>query len=56
MPVTGNGQKLDISVRGGNGYGNGAQFTTAEVYASNGVIHVINGVLMPKPEPARSGR
>ena len=56
MRVTVNGQKLDITVRGGNGHGNGAQVITADVMASNGVIHVINGVLMPKPEPAMSGR
>ncbi len=55
-PATVNGQKLDITVRGGNVYVNGAQVITADVVASNGVIHVINGVLMPKPEPAMSGR
>jgi len=56
MPVTVNGQKLDIKVRGGNVYVNGAQVTTADVYASNGVIHVIDGVLLPKPAPAMSAR
>jgi len=56
MPATVNGQKLDIKVRGGNVYVNGAQVTTADVSASNGVIHVIDGVLMPKAEPAMSSR
>lgn len=56
MPVTVNGQKLDITLRGGNVYVNGAQVTTADVYASNGVIHVIDGVVLPKAEPAMSGR
>jgi uncharacterized surface protein with fasciclin (FAS1) repeats len=56
MPVTVNGQKLDIKVRGGNVYVNGAQVTTADVNASNGVIHVIDGVLMPKAVPALSAR
>jgi len=56
MPVTVNGQKLDIKVRGGNVYVNGAQVTTADVYASNGVIHVIDGVLLPKAAPAMSAR
>ena len=56
MPATVNGQKLDIKVRGGNVYVNGAQVTTADVSASNGVIHVIDGVLMPKAEPALSSR
>ena len=55
-PVTVNGQKLDIAVRGGKVYVNGAQVITADVYASNGVIHVIDGVLLPKAEPAMSGR
>ena len=55
-PVTLNGQKLDIAVRGGKVYVNGAQVITADVYASNGVIHVIDGVLLPKAEPAMSGR
>ena len=35
---------------------NGAQVTTADVYASNGVIHIIDGVLLPQGEPAMSGR
>ncbi len=56
MPATVNGQKLDIKVRGGNVYVNGAQVTTADVTASNGVIHVIDGVLMPRAEPAMSSR
>ena len=56
MPATVNGQKLDIKVRGGNVYVNGAQVTTADVSASNGVIHVIDGVLMPRAEPAMSSR
>ena len=56
MPVTVNGQKLDITIRGGNVFVNGAEVITADVMASNGVIHVINGVLMPKPEPAMSSR
>ncbi len=55
-PATINGQKLDITVSAGNVYVNGAQVTMADVQASNGVIHVINGVLLPKPQPALSGR
>jgi uncharacterized surface protein with fasciclin (FAS1) repeats len=55
-PTTVNGQKLDVVVRDGKVYVNGAHVTTADVYASNGVIHVIDGVLLPKTEPAMSGR
>lgn len=55
-PATINGQELDITVRAGNVYVNGAQVTMADVQASNGVIHVIDGVVLPKSEPAMSGR
>jgi uncharacterized surface protein with fasciclin (FAS1) repeats len=55
-PATANGQKLDITVRSGKVYVNGAQVIIADVQASNGVIHVIDGVLLPKPEPAMAGR
>ena len=55
-PTTINGQKLDIEVRGGKVFVNNAQVTTADVAASNGVIHVIDGVLLPAAEPAMSSR
>lgn len=55
-PATINGQALDIVVRGGKVYVNGAQVITADLVASNGVIHVIEGVLMPKPAAAPAGR
>ena len=51
-PKTVNGQSLDVQVRGGKVYVNGAQVTTADVAASNGVIHVIDTVLMPAATPA----
>ncbi|HEY4734976.1 MAG TPA: fasciclin domain-containing protein [Gemmatimonadaceae bacterium] len=53
-PVTANGQELEITVRGGRVFVNNAQVVTSGIMASNGVIHVINGILMPKPEPAMS--
>ena len=53
-PKTVNGQSLDVQVRGGKVYVNGAQVTTADVAASNGVIHVIDTVLMPAA-PAPTG-
>ena len=55
-PTTVNGEKLDIEVRNGKVFVNQAQVTTSDVAASNGVIHVIDGVLMPTPQPAMSGR
>lgn len=46
-PKTLNGQALDIKVREGKVYVNGAQVTTADIQASNGVIHVIDAVVLP---------
>jgi transforming growth factor-beta-induced protein len=42
-----NGQSVDISVREGSVFVNEARVTTADVEASNGVIHVIDSVLVP---------
>ena len=53
MPATVNGQPLSITVRAGKVYVNGAQVVIADVPASNGVIHVIDAVLMPKVAAAR---
>ncbi len=52
-PSTVNGQPLDIVVRGGKVYVNGAQVVTTDIVASNGVIHVIDAVLLPTAAPAR---
>ncbi len=52
-PATVNGQPLRIVVRDGKVYVNDAQVVTTDIKASNGVIHVIDGVLMPKAAPAR---
>ena len=42
------GSKLSVKVSGGHVYLNNAEVTEANVMASNGVIHVINAVLIPK--------
>ena len=41
------GATLKFTINNGKVYVNGAQVTTADVPASNGVIHVIDGVLIP---------
>jgi transforming growth factor-beta-induced protein len=41
------GATLKFTIKNGKVYVNGAQVTTADVPASNGVIHVIDGVLIP---------
>ena len=43
-----NGQRLAIRVRGGKAFVGGARVVTPDVSASNGVIHVINKVLLPR--------
>lgn len=42
------GQRLTVAVRHGQVYVNQARVIKANVFASNGVIHVINAVLLPK--------
>ncbi len=43
-----NGQKVAIKVDGGKVMINDATVTTADAKASNGVIHVIDKVLLPE--------
>jgi uncharacterized surface protein with fasciclin (FAS1) repeats len=43
-----NGQRLKVRVRKGKVFVGGARVVTPDVKASNGVIHVINKVLLPK--------
>lgn len=53
-PATVNGQEVDVVVKDGKVYVNGAQVVTADIVASNGVIHVVDAVLLPKAEAAAS--
>ena len=55
-PTTVNGQPLDIVVKDGKVFVNGAQVVTADIQASNGVIHVIDSVLLPAAAPAGASR
>jgi uncharacterized surface protein with fasciclin (FAS1) repeats len=55
-PATVNGQPLDIVVRGGKVYVNGVNVVTADVQASNGVVHIIDAVLLPTAAAAPAGR
>ena len=43
-----NGQRVRVRVRGSRAYVGGARVTSPDVGASNGVIHVINRVLIPR--------
>ena len=55
-PTTVNGLPLDVVVRDGKVYVNGTQVVTADIVASNGVIHVIDAVLLPTAAPVAAGR
>jgi len=48
MAKTVNGQELDIKVKDGAVTVNNAKCTKTDIDASNGVIHVVDTVLMPK--------
>jgi uncharacterized surface protein with fasciclin (FAS1) repeats len=45
-----NGARIDIDASGASVMVNGATVTTADIMASNGVIHVIDTVLLPPSE------
>jgi uncharacterized surface protein with fasciclin (FAS1) repeats len=45
--ATGAGPNLFAKINGGKAYINGVEVVTADVMASNGIIHVINRVLLP---------
>jgi uncharacterized surface protein with fasciclin (FAS1) repeats len=42
------GSPIKISVKDGKVYINDAQVTTADIETSNGVIHVIDAVILPE--------
>lgn len=42
-----NGQKVGVTIRNGDVYLNDARVTTSNMLTSNGIIHVINRVLLP---------
>ena len=46
--TTVNGQDVRIKVESGKVYVDGAQVTTTDIAASNGVIHVIDSVILPR--------
>ena len=46
--VTINGQSVTVTILSGNVFINNAQVTTANILADNGVVHVIDAVLVPE--------
>jgi uncharacterized surface protein with fasciclin (FAS1) repeats len=53
-PATVNGATLTVERRSNGVFVDNAQVVTADIVASNGVIHVIDAVVLPKPQPAAS--
>jgi len=51
-PTTVQGQKLNVRVENGSVKVDGATVVAADVAASNGVIHVLDSVILPQPETA----
>ena len=51
-PATVNGAPVRVTIRDGKVYVDGAQVITADIQASNGVIHAIDAVIMPAPATA----
>jgi uncharacterized surface protein with fasciclin (FAS1) repeats len=49
-----NGEKLNVTLKNGIYYVNGAKITTPNVVSSNGVTHVIDSVLLPTGASASS--
>ncbi len=49
--ITLQGQPVVVSIVGGNVFINDAQVTVADLVADNGVVHVINAVLVPEAAP-----
>lgn len=47
--VTISGDKVKVKVEGGNVFINNAKVTVADIAASNGVVHVIDAVILPAP-------
>ncbi|MEM1119747.1 MAG: fasciclin domain-containing protein, partial [Bacteroidota bacterium] len=46
-----NGKNITVSITDGNVFINDAQVTVADIEADNGVVHVINAVLLPPADP-----
>lgn len=49
VPATANGKSLSITVRARNIYVKDAQIVKTDIQASNGLIHVLDRVVMDKP-------
>jgi uncharacterized surface protein with fasciclin (FAS1) repeats len=55
MIKTLNGDDIEVKLKDGKAYIDNAQVTVADVKADNGVVHVIDAVIMPAPKMADTG-
>jgi len=49
-----NGDKVEVKIKGGKAYIDNAQVTVADIKADNGVVHVINAVMIPTSKIAQA--
>jgi uncharacterized surface protein with fasciclin (FAS1) repeats len=51
-----NGDKVEVMIKGGKAYIDNAQVTVADIKADNGVVHVINAVMIPASKMSQAGK
>jgi len=49
-----NGNKVEVKIKDGKAYIDNAQVTVADIKADNGVVHVINAVMIPSSKMAQA--
>ena len=49
-----NGDKVEVKIKDGKAYIDNAQVTVADIKADNGVVHVINAVMIPSSKLAQA--
>jgi len=55
MITTLHGNDVAVMIKDGKAFIDGAQVTVADIKADNGVVHVINAVIIPSPKVADAG-
>jgi uncharacterized surface protein with fasciclin (FAS1) repeats len=55
MIATLNGNEVKVKIKDGKAYIDNAQVTIADIQADNGVVHVINAVMIPSSKMADAG-
>jgi uncharacterized surface protein with fasciclin (FAS1) repeats len=50
-----NGDKVEVKIKGGKAYIDNARVTVADIKADNGVVHVIDAVMIPSSKMTQAG-